>query len=264
MLDIQTIIISRTILVIGIFYTTMLLAPFLFRKVSKLFTKKKSKTNDKDYLKKPKNIIKESAISTAVYLLVFVLSILIIFTGLFLYCTFTTDDDPFAMAKALMNQNFWMNGIMVFAYTPLVISVVVVFLVIAFYSLFIDDFKNNIAFVDIDNGFLSKKRKKDLTLSSIEDIEYDDMISERTTKKKNAITQLDWFRKNYIILLFIASLFIYTIIFVPIWGIEKMAYVKTIVIILMILICSLASFKKWWVMFITYAVILGGFFITKQ
>lgn len=263
MLDIQTIIISRTILVIGIFYTTMLLAPFLFRKVNKLFTKKKSKTNDIDYLNKSKNIIKEAAISTAVYLVVFIISILIIFTGLFIYCTFN-DDDPFTTAKALMNQNFWMNGIMVFAYTPLIISVLVVFLVISFYSLLVDDFKNNIAFVDIDNEFLSKKRKKDLALSSIEDIEYDETISNRKANSKKKITQLDWFRKNYITLLFIASLFIYTIIFVPVWGIEKMTYIKTIIIILMILICSLASFKKWWVMFITYTVILGGFFITKQ
>lgn len=264
MLDIQTIIISRTILVIGLFYTTMLLAPFLFRKVRKLFTKKKSNKNDKDYLKQPKNIIKEAAISTVIYLVVFIVSILILFTGLFMYCTFR-DDEPFAMAKALMNQNFWMNGIMVFAYTPLVIAIVVVFLVTTFYSLFIDDFKNNIAFVQIDNGFMSKKKKKSQETSSIDDIEYDDAISTRTSNNnKNIITQLDWFRKNYIILLFIASLFIYTIIFVPIWGIEKMAYIKTIVIILMILICSLASFKKWWVMFITYAVILGGFFITRK
>lgn len=262
MLDIQTIIISRTILVIGIFYTTMLLAPFLFRKISKLFTKKKSKKNDKTYLQQPKNIIKEAVISTVIYLLVFLISLVIIFVGLFTYCTFKYDE-PFAMAKAMMNQNFWMNGIMVFAYTPLVIAIVVVFLVITFYSLFIDDFKNGIAFVDIDNGFLSKKRKKEQALS-LEDIEYDDTISNRQTNYKTTITQLDWFRKNYIILLFIASLFIYTIIFVPIWGIEKLAYIKTIVIILMILICSLASFKKWWIMFITYAVILGGFFITKQ
>ena len=263
MLDIQTVIISRTILVIGIYYTTMLLAPFLFRKVSKLFNKKKSKNNDKDYLKQPRNIIKEAAISTAIYLIVFIISILIIFTGLFIYCTFR-DDEPFVTAKAIMNQNFWMNGIMVFAYTPLVISIVVVFLVITFYSLLIDDFKNNIAFVDIDNGFLSKRRKKTQTMQSIEDIEYDDTISDRKINNKNVITQLDWFRKNYIILLFIASLFIYTIIFVPVWGIAKLTYIKTIVIILMILICSLASFKKWWVLFITYAVILGGFFITKQ
>lgn len=263
MLDIQTIIISRTILVIGVFYTTMLLAPFLFRKVNKLFTKRKSQKNNEDYLKQSKNIIKEAAISTVSYLVVFIISILIIFTGLFIYCTFR-DDEPFAMAKALMNQNFWMNGIMIFAYTPLVISILVVFLVTTFYSLFIDDFKNNIAFVDIDNGFMNKKKKKAQSLSSIEDIEYDDTISYNKTSNKNTITQLDWFRKNYIILLFIASLFIYTIIFVPVWGIEKIAYIKTIIIILMILICSLASFKKWWVMFITYAVILGGFFITKQ
>lgn len=263
MLDIQTVIISRTILVIGIFYTTMLLAPFLFRKISNLFRKKKSKKNAKDYLNQSKNIIKEAAISTVVYLVVFIISILIIFTGLFVYCTFR-DDEPFAMAKLLMNQNFWMNGIMIFAYTPLVISILVVFLVISFYSLLIDDFKNNIAFVDIDNDFLSKKKKKTQAVSSFEELEYDDMISDRKTNNKNTITQLDWFRKNYIILLFIASLFIYTIIFVPVWGIEKMAYIKTIIIILMILICSLASFKKWWVMFITYAVILGGFFITKQ
>jgi hypothetical protein len=263
MLDIQTIIISRTILVIGIFYTTMLLAPFLFRKISKLFAKRKSKKKAKDYLNQPKNIIKEAAISTAIYLVVFIISILIVFTGLFLYCTFT-DDDPLTSAKALMNQNFWMNGIMIFAYTPLLISVVVVFIVISFYSLLIDDFKNNIAFVDIDNDFFNKKQKKAQTLSSTEELEYDDAISERKSNNKKPITQLDWFRKNYIILLFIASLFIYTIIFVPIWGIEKAAYIKTVVIILMILICSLASFKKWWVMFITYAVILGGFFITKQ
>lgn len=262
MLDIQTVIISRTILVIGIYYTTMLLAPFLFRKVSKLFNKKKSKNNDKDYLKQPRNIIKEAAISTAIYLIVFIISILIIFTGLFIYCTFR-DDEPFVTAKAIMNQNFWMNGIMVFAYTPLVISIVVVFLVITFYSLLIDDFKNNIAFVDIDNGFLSKRRKKTQTMQSIEDIEYDDTISIKKTNDKNTITQLHWFRKNYIILIFIASLFIYTIIFVPVWSIEKIVYIKTIVIILMILICSLASFKKWWIMFITYAVIIGGFFITK-
>lgn len=263
MLDIQTIIISRTILVIGIFYTTLLLAPFLFRKVNKLFAKRQSKTNDKKYLNQSKNIIKEAAISTIVYLFVFVISIIIIFAGLFFYCTFRYDE-PFAQAKALMNQNFWMNGIMVFAYTPLIIAILVVFLVITFYSLFIDDFKNNIAFVDIDNGFLSKSRKKTQILSSIEDIEYDDTISNTKKTNKSTITQLDWFRKNYMILLFIASLFIYTIIFVPIWGIEKLAYIKTIVIILMILICSLASFKKWWVMFITYVIILGGFFVTKQ
>lgn len=262
MLDIQTIIISRTILVIGIFYTTMLLAPFLYRKVSKLFVKRTSKTNDKDYLNQSKNIIKEAIVSTVVYLFVFVISILIIFTGLFVYCTFQ-DDDPFAKAKALMNQNFWMNGIMVFAYTPLVISIIVVFIVITFYSLLIDDFKNNIAFVDIDNDFLSKRKKRQ-ALSTLEDIEYDDLVVDRNKNKKTTITQVDWFRKHYMILLFIASLFIYTIIFVPVWGIEKLTYIKTIVIILIILICSLATFKKWWVMFITYAVILGGYFITKQ
>lgn len=263
MLDIQTIIISRTILVIGVFYTTMLLAPFLFRKISKLFLKKKSQTIKKSYLNKPKNIIKESAISTLIYIVVFIISILIIFTTLFIYCIFR-HDNPFATAKALMNQSFWMNGIMVFAYTPLVISIVVVFLVVTFYSLLIDDFKNNISFVDIDNGFLSTKQKKTANLQ-IEDIEYDDTIIDTDIRSNNEplITQVDWFRKNYITLLFIASLFIYTIIFVPIWGMEKIVYVKTIIIILMILVCSLASFQKWWVMIITYIVILVGFFITK-
>lgn len=256
MLDIQTIIISRTILVIGIFYTTMLLAPFLFRTISK------SRKYDTLYLKQTKNIIKEAAVSSVIYLIVFIISILLIFTGFFIYCIFR-DDAPFTMAKALMNQNFWMNGMMIFSYTPLVISVLVVFVVITFYSLLIDDFKNNIAFVDIDNGFLTKKKKTTKALSFIEDIEYDDTISIKKTNDKNTITQLHWFRKNYIILIFIASLFIYTIIFVPVWSIEKIVYIKTIVIILMILICSLASFKKWWIMFITYAVIIGGFFITK-
>lgn len=263
MLDIQTTVISRTFLVIGIFYTTMLLAPFLFRKVSKLFKSKKSKKNDKNYLTQTKNIIKESAISTAIYLSVFIISIVILFTCLFLYCSFKYDDDPFTKAKALMNQNFWMNGIMVFAYTPLAISIIVVFIVMIFYTLLIDNFKNNIAFAEIDNGFLTKRKRRQQTAQSYDDIEFEDNLLQSKSTKKINITQLDWFRKNYIILLFIASLFIYTIIFVPVWGLEKIVYVKTITIILMILISSIASLWKWWIMFIAYAVIIGGYFITK-
>lgn len=241
----------------------MLLAPFLFRKASKIIKSKTSNKNDKNYLTQTKNIIKESVISTFIYLFVFLISILITFTGLFLYSTFKYDDSPITMAKALMNQNFWMNGTMVFAYTPLIISIIVVFVVIIFYSLLIDDFKNNIAFVDIDNGFLSKKRKKQQSQTSYEDIEYDDIVLINRKDNKNNITQLEWFRKNYIILLFIASLFIYTIIFVPVWGIEKLMYVKAIAIILMILISSIASLWKWWIMFIAYAIIISGYFITK-
>ena len=263
MLDIQTTIISRTFLVIGIFYTTMLLAPFLFRKISKLFKKKNAKKDNKNYLTRTKNIIKESAISTVIYLCVFVISILLIFSALFVYCTFKYDD-PMSQAKSLMNQNFWMNGIMVFAYTPLVMSMLIIFVVIVFYTLLIDDFRSNIAFSEMDNDFLSKKKKKQLSQQSYEDIEFEDTISPNRKNDKNAISQLDWFRKNYIILIFVASLFIYTIIFVPVWGIEKLVYVKTVTIILMILISSLASLWKWWVMFIAYAIIVGGYFITKH
>lgn len=241
----------------------MLLAPFLFRKMSKLFKSKTSKKNNKNYLTQTKNIIKESLISTVLYLIVFLISILIIFSGLFLYCTFKYDDDPISKAKALMNQNFWMNGIMIFTYTPLVISIIVVFIVITFYTLLIDDFKNNIAFVDVDNGFLTKKRKKQQSQTTYEDIEYEDTILLKQNNNKNSISQLDWFRKNYILLLFISSLFIYTIIFVPVWGIEKLVYVKTITVLLMILISSIASLWKWWIIFIAYAIIISGYFITK-
>lgn len=259
MLDIQTTIISRTFLVIGIFYTTMLLAPFLFRKISNLFSKKKSNKDNKNYLTQSKNIIKEAIISTFVYLLVFIISILIIFSGFFIYCTFRYDD-PMASAKILMNQNFWMNGVMIFAYTPLMMSMVIVFIVLLFYTLLIDDFKNNIAFADINNNFLVKNKKKKQTY---EDLEYEDTISQQRKSNKNNITQLDWFRKHYFILIFIASLFIYTIVFVPVWGTDKLVYIKTITIILMILISSLASLWKWWVIFIAYIVIVGGYFITN-
>jgi hypothetical protein len=263
MLDIQTTIISRTFLVIGIFYTTMLLAPFLFRKINTLFTKKKKTKDDKNYLKQSKNIIKESIISTVVYLLVSLISILIIFSGLFIYCTFKYDD-PMASARMLMNQNFWMNGIMIFAYTPIIMSMIILFVVIIFYTILIDDFKNNIAFADIDNEFLTKSKKKSHSLQSYEDLEYEDTISQDKKNNKNNITQLDWFRKNYIILIFVAALFIYTIVFVPVWGVEKLVYIKTITIILMILISSIASLWKWWIIFIAYSIIIGGYFVTKK
>jgi hypothetical protein len=272
MLDIQASIIAKTFLVIGIFYTSMLLAPFLLRIIRKIFPKNNRKKKNIDtesevYLRDPKNIVKESVISTLVFFAVILIIFLIIFTGIVLYASIFRNDvngliEAFNLTQAIINQQFWMDGIMIFAYTPVILSALIVFVVITIYSLSMDDFRNNIAFVNVDNGFLKNKKsnKQNISLNDEDEI----FNSKNNKNNKMNITQKDWFRKNYIILIFIASLFIYTIIFVPLWTVEKMAYIKSVLFILLILISSLATLHKWWVMFIAYVIIIAGYFLSKQ
>jgi hypothetical protein len=274
MLDIQASIIGKTFLVIGVFYTSMLLAPFLLRKIRKIIPRNNRKKKDKEtdtesevYLRETKNIVKESAISTLVFFAVISITFLIIFTGIFLYSNIFRNDvngftEAFNVTKAIINQQFWMDGIMIFAYTPVILSALIVFVVITIYSLSMDDFRNNIAFVNVDNDFVKKKKtnKQNISLDDEDEL----FNSKKNKNNKMNITQKDWFRKNYIILIFIASLFIYTIIFVPLWTVEKMAYIKSVLLILLILISSLATLHKWWVMFIAYFILITGYFLSKQ
>lgn len=243
-LDIQPALLGKTYLVVGIIFSAMLLGPFASRKFASILPKNKKKQTPTSLTEAP-TAIRQVLISTAVYFITVILIVLIIIVGIFMFYLVAKDvtlGDTFSKTLETLNKYFWMNGNLAFAYIPVVLSSVVLFTVFVTYVMTNQEFLTNIEFAGVTNDFLITKKKN-------------------VGKNKNLTTN-EWFRKYYILLIFIATLFIYTIIFVPLWNIDKVLYIKCTLLILMILIGSMATLRKWWMMFATYVFIVAGYFLS--
>lgn len=242
MTDIQTSVIGKTYLVIGVIYSAMLLGPFAMRKIGVLLPKSKSKSTLQSRLNRPATIITQALISTSVYfitiLIILVFSVCGIF-GRYLFAKDVTITEMFPKTLATFNKYFWMNGSMAYAYSPVFLSSIVMLIVFVFYVIANKDFVANIEFANIDNGFLQNGKK--------------------STSRNNSITNVEWFRRHYALLVFIAILFMYAIIFLPLWIANKVLYLKCVAIILLVLVGSVASLYAWWVMFFVYILLVIGF-----
>jgi len=243
MLDIQDTIIGRTYFIIGIFFSALMLGPFIIRKINSVLPKRRKQPKQGGELNNPKALIKHAMLNTLVYIVTICVMLILVLTSVFMYYLVAKDvtlGETFTKSIETFNKYLWMNGNMIFAYSPVILASVVLFIVISVYAMTNEDFVSNIEFAQIDSNFMANKKKRNIS-----------------NKKMIGI---DWFRKHYILLIFIASLFIYTIIFVPIWNVDKALYVRSIGLLLLILISSVASLTRWWVMFIVYALIIVGSF----
>lgn len=244
LLDIQPDIIGKTYLVVGIIFSAMLLGPFASRKFASILPKNKKKQTSTSLTEAP-TIIRQAVISTAIYYVTILLMVVIIIICIFMFYLVAKDvtlGDTFTKTLETLNKYFWMNGSLLFAYSPVVLSSLVLLTVFASYVMTNQDFLTNIEFASVTNDFSVVKKKN--------------------VSKKQDLTTIEWFRKYYILLIFIATLFIYTIIFVPLWNINKVLYMKCTLLILMILIGSMATLHKWWMMFASYALIIAGYFLS--
>jgi hypothetical protein len=238
MLDIQTPFIGKTYLVIGVIFSAMLLGPFTSRKIaSALPGRNKQQTSSE--LDTASNIAKQAMLSTAIYLFTMFLMVVVVMVSIFMFYLVAKDvtlGETFTKTFETLNKYLWMDGQLTFAYIPIILSSIVLLIVFMSYAWSNSDFVSNIEFASVNNGFMTSKKKSNQNIS-----------------------RYDWFRKHYILLIFIASLFIYTIIFVPLWNMDKVLYVKCMTLILMILVSSMATLRKWWVMFIVYTLIAIGY-----
>jgi hypothetical protein len=264
MLDIQTTTTGKTYLVIAVIYTAMIFSPVIIQKLQDLMPSDKLKNiDDNNDLNKPRDIIQASFLNTLIYITSILITLIIIIIFIFFYFLVAKDitvEQTFAQTINTFNEQFWMNGNMMFAYIPILLSSIVIFVVITIYTLSDKDFANNIAFATIENkSIVHKKISNESDLFDHDDV--DDMtISANSKNSSSNLTDKDWFRKYYVLLIFIASLFLYTIIFVPLWNINKLMYVKCIFMILFVLVCSMATMQKWWIIFIVYAIVSVGYF----
>lgn len=243
MLEIQTPLIGKTYLVISIIVSAMLLGPFTSRKIASVLPGRKKKQGD---IMDTHTVMKQAALSTAIYLLAIIAVIIAVMVGVFMFYLVAKDvtlSETFYKTLETFNTYFWMNGQLTFAYSPIILSSIVLLFVVLSYAWGNSDFVDNIAFAKVNNDFMINKKKD---------------------QANQNITQTYWFRKHYMLLIFIASLFIYTIIFVPIWSTDKALYVKCVSLLLLILISSMAALHKWWLMFIVYLFIAVGYVTSPQ
>lgn len=238
MLDIQTPLIGKTYLVIGIIFSAMLMGPFTSRKIASVLPRRKKQQGE---LSDRNTIVKQAALSTAIYFITVIAMIFVVMTGVFMFYLVAKDvtlTETLTKTFETFNKYFWMNGQLTFAYTPIILSSIVLLFVVLTYAWNNSDFVDNIAFAKVNNNFMANKKRNEANQN---------------------MSQYDWFRKHYTLLIFIASLFIYTIIFVPIWNTDKGLYIKCVGLILLILISGMATLRKWWLMFIVYLIIAVGY-----
>lgn len=238
MFDIQTPFIGKTYLVIGLIFSAMLLGPFTSRKIASILPGRK-KQQESSVLNTPKTIVKQALLSTAIYFSTLFAMIIAVMMAIFMFYLVSKDvtlGDTFAKTFETLNKYLWMNGQLMFAYVPFIVSSIVLLLVVISYAWSNDDFVSNVEFASVSNGFMVNKKKTDQNIS-----------------------KYDLFRKHYILLIFIVSLFIFTILYVPLWNIDKVIYVKCVTLVLMILVSSMATLRKWWILFIVYTLIAIGY-----
>lgn len=238
MLDIQTPVIGKTYLVIGVIFSAMLLGPFTSRKISSVIPRRKKQQSTLD-INTPNDVVKQAMLSTAIYLLTLFIMVLVVMTSIFMFYLVAKDvtlGETFTKTLETLNKYLWMDGQLLFAYSPVVAASIVLLFVVMSYAWSNSDFVSNIEFANVNNGFMTNKKKNNENIS-----------------------KTDWFRKHYVLLIFIASLFIYTIIFVPLWDIDKALYLKCVMLILMILVSSMATLRIWWGIFIVYFLVAIGY-----
>jgi hypothetical protein len=242
MLDIQTPFIGKTYLVIGVIFSAMLLGPFTSRKIASVLPGRKKQQTSSE-LNTSSSVVKQAMLATAIYLFTMFLMVLVVMVSIFMFYLVAKDvtlGETVTKTFETLNKYLWMDGQLTFAYIPILFSSIVLLIVFMSYAWSNSDFVSNIEFASVNNGFMTSKKKSDKVLNQ-------------------NMSRYDWFRKHYILLIFIASLFIYTIIFVPLWNMDKVLYVKCVTLILMILVSSMAALRKWWVMFIVYTLIAIGY-----
>lgn len=252
----QDIVIGRLFLVIGVVFSALFISTFLTRQfytfsIVDIVKQKKE-------LKEVKGIAKNMGISIAVYILGVIIAFLLVWILIFAYFVFfseTNIEETFARTSASFSNKFWLQGHMLFAYTPLLASTVLVFTLFMFLFMSNKDILTSFKFAPME---VTKKQQE-----NDDGMEYtdDDMLGmeEEEDNTRPIATDVERFQRHVLLLIFLSAMFVYIIILIPLWSVDKFAFAFNMILLFAIIVCTLATYHKKKVAFILYILLAIGY-----
>lgn len=251
---------GRLFLVIGIVISGLFMSTFLNHRFYEIAMVNVSKQNAE--LKTINGVVKTMSVSIATYLLGIIIAFTIAWLLIFMYFVFfieTTVSETFARSIVSFKDFFWLNGQMIFAYTPLILSILLVFTM--FILMFLS---NKDALKSLKFASLTDKAKKN-TLQEDENRMDDDTDDVPTLDLDNALSgngissDVESFQRHVLLLIFLSAIFVYIIILVPLWSSSKLSFAVNMTLIFGIIICTLATYNTSWVAILSYLLVAIGY-----
>lgn len=238
-------------MIIGLLFTalvstSLMMAPISHIKASKV--EKEARTI--------RGMTKSMAISTATYIGNILSSIVVFLLFIFLYFVFFGENmplgDTFTKSTTTLKYLLWMDGKMLTTYITLFVAFVIVFTMVLFYAVSDKEFVKNLRFpilpitknISYLSGVLGGDAGED---------------NEDGENVKTTVNDVELFRTHYSLLLFLVCMFIFMVMFVPVWDISKKSFAIYMFVIFGIIVTALATFAKWWSFVFVYALILIGY-----
>ena len=250
----QETLLGHIFVIIGLLFTalvstSLMMAPISHIKASKV--EKEARTI--------KGMTKSMAISTATYIGNILASIFVFLLFIFLYFVFFGENmplgDTLAKSTATLKHLLWMDGKMLTTHITLIVSFVIVFAMVILYALSDKEFVKNLRFpilpITKNISYLSS------VIGGGAEDENDD--NEDGENVKTTVNDVELFRSHYSLLLFLVCMFIFMVMFVPMWDISKKSFAIYMFVIFGIIVTALATFAKWWSFVFVYALLLIGY-----
>lgn len=257
----QESVVGRVFLVIAVMFSALFISTWISRKVAEFLPVDRNKLLKE--LKTLQGQAKNMGISIGMYLIgvfvAFMFAGFVIF-GYFTIAEETTLDVTFARAMASFKDKFWLQGQMMFAYTPLIVSTILVFTLFMILFASNSDALQNLKFSTLDT--VRKSKDGDDSNSGSNDPTFE--LEPEETIGTRIPSDIELFQRHVLLMIFLSAMFVYMVIFSQMWSTSKALFASYTALLCGIIVSTIATFYKRWFAVALYGLVTIGYMKSRM